>query len=130
LVTVFACHFDLVYTLLTVHLCDITFAYKMTHSKSRVDTFEPTHNVTLWLHRMDTERQLRQWPDAVALAEASMSMADSPLIWFLANAGRIHTWAEFEVAMKQRFGDSEQTITARINSVKMRVCNHMQMTCT
>ena len=90
----------------------------MTETKSRVDTFELEHNVTLWLHRMDTERQLHQWPDAVAIAEASMNMGDSPLTWFLANAGRIHTWAEFEFATKQRFADSEQTIMARIQHRK------------
>lgn len=83
----------------------------MDNRKSRVDAFEPKHNVTLWLQRMATERQLHGWPDAVA--EASMKMANSPLPWFLANAGRVHTWAEFEVAMKKRFADSEQPIMAR-----------------
>lgn len=43
--------------------------------------FEPGHNVSLWLHRIDSERQLRTWPDPVA--EASLLMTDVPLTWFL-----------------------------------------------
>ena len=90
----------------------------MAQRKARVELFEPVHNVSLWLHRIDTERQLRTWPDPVAVAEASLLMTDVPLTWFLTHCNEHTTWADFSTGMKHRFGDSEQTVTARIQHRK------------
>ena len=92
----------------------------MAHRKARVEMFEPGHNVSLWLHRIDTERQLRTWPDPVAVAEASLLMTDVPLTWFLTHCNEHTTWADFSTGMKHRFGDSEQTFIARIQHRKQR----------
>ncbi len=99
--------------------------------KLRLEYYEPGHNVSLWLHRLNTERHLRQWPDPVVVAEASLFMGDVPLTWFLTHCTLNTTWEQFEHGMKQRFGDNEHSIMARIthsNSKNMRVCSHMLMT--
>ena len=36
--------------------------------------FEPGQNVSLWLHRINTERQLRLWPDLLTVTEAEASL--------------------------------------------------------
>ena len=92
----------------------------MAQRKPRIECYEPGQNVSLWLHRLDTERQLRQWPDAVAVAEASLCMGDVPLTWLITHCNQNTTWLEFEAGMRQRFGDSEQTIMARIQHRKQR----------
>ena len=83
-------------------------------SKSRHLFYYPDQNVSLWLHRLNVERLLRQWPDPVALLEASLLMSDVPLTWFVTHCTNITTWAYFDTAMRQRFGDSEQTVMVRI----------------
>ena len=88
-------------------------------SKSRL-YYYPEQDVSLWLHRLNTERLLRQWPDAEALAEASLLMSDVPLTWFVTHCCNVRTWAEFDLAMRQRFGDNEQTVMARIMYRKQR----------
>ena len=47
-------------------------------------------------------------------------MGDVPLTWFLTHLNLESTWAQFSAGMKQRFGDSEQTIMARIQHRKQR----------
>ena len=82
--------------------------------KSRQAFYYPDQNVSLWLHRLNVQRVLRQWPDSVALLEASLLMSDVPLTWFVTHCNAISTWAEFDTAMRQRFGDSEQTVMTHI----------------
>ena len=80
----------------------------------RIVPYQPGDNVKLWLHRLNTERTIQQWPDAMAVRQASLLMGDIPLTWLISNCNSINTWADFESAVQQRFGDSEQTIMARI----------------
>ncbi len=88
--------------------------------KPRIDIFEHGHNVSLWLHRLNTARQMQGWPDTVAVAEASLLMGDVPLTWFLTHCNQDTAWDDFQEGMRQRFGDSEQTIMARIQHRKHR----------
>ena len=88
------------------------------YTKSGVKCFEPGQNVNLWLHRLDIERQLSQWADSAAVAEATMLMGDVALTWYLNNCNENITWAEFTTGMKQRFGDREQAIVAHIRHRK------------
>ena len=88
--------------------------------KSRIELFEPGHNVSLWLHRLNTTRVMQGWPDADAIREASMLMGDVALTWFLTHCNQDTAWADFERGMRLRFGDSEQTVIARIQHRKQR----------
>ena len=81
---------------------------------------KPGHNVSLWLHRLRIERQLHQWPDSVATAEASLLMGDVALTWFLTHCDRSTSWADFQAGMKHRFGDSRQTMMARLMQRKQQ----------
>lgn len=87
-----------------------------------MESFESrqNQNVNLWLHRLDTERQLRQWPDPVVIAEASMLLGDVALTWSLAHITPQTGWHVFQTSMKQRFGDAEQSILAHIHHCKQR----------
>ena len=80
-----------------------------------IDYFEPSQNVTLWLRRLNTARQMHDWSDPVAIAEASMFLGDIPLTWLINSCNENTTLAEFELGMKERFGDTAQTILARIS---------------
>lgn len=84
----------------------------------RIVPYEPGQNVKLWLHRLNTERNIQQWPDAMALAQASLLLGDVPLTWLITNRHNTTTRADLEVAMEQRFGDSANTVMARINHSK------------
>ena len=86
----------------------------MRYSKSRIELFEPGQNVSLWLHRLNTLRIMQGWTDIDAIREASMLMGDVALTWFLIHCDQLTPWPDFEHGMRQRFGDSEQTIIARI----------------
>ena len=92
----------------------------MAHKKARIELFQPGQNVSLWLLRLNTERLLRQWPDPVTVAETSLLMGDVPLTWFASNCDHTTAWVDFESRMQQRFGDSEQTIMARMQHRKQR----------
>ena len=92
----------------------------MAHRKPRIDIYEPGQNVSLWLHRLNTERLLRGWQDPVAVAEANMLMGDIALTWFLNNCNVNTPWDDFSAGMKKRFGDNEQTVMARITHRKQR----------
>ncbi|DBA83530.1 TPA: hypothetical protein ACH3X2_006453 [Trebouxia sp. C0005] len=94
--------------------------------KPSIDKFEPSHNVSLWLHRLNTERTLRQWQDAEAVAQASLLVGDVPLTWMLNNCNADTTWAEFVNGMKARFGENEQTILARITHRKQHENENVQ----
>ena len=86
----------------------------MANRTARIPRYEPEHNVTLWLHRMNTERQLQNWSDLVAVDEACMSLGNVALTWFLTHCTRSTTWAEFDFGMRARFGDNQHTSMARI----------------
>ena len=88
------------------------------YSKSRIELFEPGHNITLWLHRLNTVRSVQGWSDADAIREASLLMGNTALTWFLTHCNQLTPWPDFEHGMRQRFGDSEQTIIARIQHRK------------
>ena len=59
---------------LPLYLHTIVATSTMAHRKARVEMFEPGQNVSLWLHRINTERQLRLWPDVLTVAEAEASL--------------------------------------------------------
>ena len=61
-----------------------------------VEKYDPSQNVAIWLHRLNTERVLRNWSDAVALAYASLFMGDVALMWFLNNCDMNTAWATFD----------------------------------
>ena len=92
----------------------------MRYSKSRIELFEPGHNITLWLHRLNTVRSVQGWSDADAIREASLLMGNVALTWFLTHCNQLTPWPDFELGMRERFGDSEQTIIARIQHRKQR----------
>ena len=80
--------------------------------KPSIDKYEPGQNVSLWLHCVNTERILRHWADDEAVSQASLLLADVPMMWTLGNCNAQRTWFEFMngMHMKARCGDSEQTI--------------------
>lgn len=86
-------------------------------SKSRIGHFEPSHSISLWLHHINTEQQLRQWLDPMAVAEAT---------WFLTNCGQSTTWADFEASIHQCFGDNEQTILVHVQHRKQQESESVQ----
>ncbi|DBA90863.1 TPA: hypothetical protein ACH3X2_004267 [Trebouxia sp. C0005] len=91
----------------------------------RMELFESSHNVALFLHRLNTERMLRNWNDSIAILEASANMTDIPLMWFVTQYPRPEdiaatTWVDFDAAMRRRFGDNEQTIVSRIQQRKQQ----------
>ncbi len=88
--------------------------YSIHHRQPRVELFEPGHNALLWLHRLNTIRTLQSWTDYDAVEEAGMLLGDVALTWFLMHCNRDTPWVDFELGMRQRFGDSEQTVIARI----------------
>ena len=92
----------------------------MRYSKSRIELFEPGQNVSLWLHRLNTVRIMQGWSNADAIREASMLMGDIALTWFLTHCNQLTPWPDFEYGMRKRFGDSEQTIIARVQHRKQR----------
>ncbi len=91
---------------------------QMRHRKSYIKRYEPTQNVALWLHRMNTERQIQGWSDSQAVAEASLSLGNFALTWFVTHCAQVTIWAEFESKMRLRFGEDKQTIIARIKHRK------------
>ena len=95
-------------------------------AKSSIARFEPGQNVSLWLHRLNTERALRTWSDAEAVAHASLLVGDVPLTWMLNDCNANTTWDVFVTGMKKRFGDTEQTILARITHRKQRETENVQ----
>lgn len=92
----------------------------MGHRRPQLELFEPGHNVSLWLHRLNTIRTVQNWSDLEAVREASILLSDVPLAWFLTHCNQLTSWEDFERGMRQRFGDSEQTIIARIQHRKQR----------
>ena len=94
--------------------------------KPSIEKYEPDQNVSLWLHRLNTERLLSNWSDAVAVAEASLLLGDIALTWFL-NTTTLHSsWKAFDLGMRQRFGDTEQRIVAHIMHRKQRDTESVQ----
>ena len=91
-----------------------------------IPKYEPEQNVSLWLHRLNTKRLLRQWTDAVAVAEASLLLGDIALTWFLNNNAVQASWVAFNLGMKQRFGETEQSIVAHITHRKQRDSESVQ----
>ena len=89
-----------------------------TEPDTRICLYEPDQNIKLWLYRVNVERGLRQWPDPVAVAEASTLLGNRPLTWFLAERCNLASWSDFERAIQQRFGDSADTVMARIQHRK------------
>ena len=89
-----------------------------TETDTRICLYEPDQNIKLWLYRVNVERGLRQWPDPVAVAEASTLLGDGALTWFLAERCNLASWSDFEIAIQQRFGDNPDTIMARIQHRK------------
>ena len=59
---------------LPLYLHTIVATSTMAHRKARMEMSEPGQNVSLWLHRINTERQLRLWPDLLTVAEAEASL--------------------------------------------------------
>ncbi len=78
--------------------------------------YQPEQNVALWLHKINTMRLLRQWPDDhdAAVAEASLCMGDVALTWLVTHCTPDTSWGEFQVGTKARFGDTGDTIMTRI----------------
>ena len=96
------------------------------HRKAYIKRYEPTQNVALWLHRMNTERQIQGWSDPQAVAEASLSLGNVALTWF-AHCAQVTNWAEFESKMRVRFGEDKQTIIARIKHRKQAENESVQL---
>jgi len=67
---------------------------------------------------MNTERQIQGWSDPQAVAEASLSLGNFALTWFVTHRSQVTIWAEFESKMRLRFGEDKQTIIARIKHRK------------
>lgn len=80
----------------------------------RFDLYEPNQCIDLWLHRMNTTRKLRKWPDEVAVGEATLQLGDIPLTWFLTHRHTMACWSDFETAIQQRFGDSTDSTLTRV----------------
>lgn len=86
----------------------------MANGKARIPRYEPEHNVTLWLHCLNTERQLRNWSDLVAVNEANTSLGNVALTWSLTYCTHSTTWAQFDLGLRARFGDDKHTLMAHI----------------
>ena len=69
---------------------------QMRHRKAYIKRYEPSKNVALWLHRMNTEGQTQGWSDPQAVAEASLSLGNVALTWFVTHCAQVTNWAEFE----------------------------------
>ncbi len=100
---------------------------QMRHRKSYIKRYEPTQNVALWLHRMNTERQIQGWSDPQAVAEASLSLGNVALTWFVTHCAQVTNWAEFESKMRVRFGEDKQAIVARIKHRKQAEHESVQL---
>ncbi len=100
---------------------------QMRHRKAYIKRYEPTQNVSLWLHRMNTERQIQGWSDSQAVAEASLSLGNVALTWFVMHCTQVTTWAEFESNMRARFGEDKQSIIARIKHRKQAENESVQL---
>ena len=100
---------------------------QMRHRKSYIKRYEPTQNVALWLHRVNTERQIQGWSDSQAVAEASLSLGNVALTWFVTHCVQVTTWAEFESKMRLRSGEDKQTIIARIKHRKQAENESVQL---
>ena len=95
----------------------------------QIECFEPGQNVTLWLRRLNTARQLHDWSDPVAIAESSMLLGDISLTWLINNCNGDTTWAQFELGMQERFSDTAQTILARIRHRKQQETESVKAYC-